>query len=97
MLKTFFKYLSEDIISKEQVNVLCLKLTLCASIENKKEFVDKIIEILKPLFDIREKYSIEFEEAEARASNDASGFLELNRLVRYEKKGDTIHLHHDKA
>jgi hypothetical protein len=66
-------------------------------IQGKEDFIKEIIDILKPIFDIRKSFPVEFEETESRMSNAELGYIELNRLVSYEKVGDTIKLHHSKA
>jgi len=96
-LEPFFRHIDKDVLSYQTIKDIRESLEDCREIKGKKKFIDKVIEILKPIFDVKKTHSQEYEEAEARASNEKQGYIELNRLVTYEKSGDTVQLHHSLA
>lgn len=96
-MELLFKYINRDILSGEQSIETRDSLHGCIAIGDKNQFVNEILQILKPIFDIASTHPFEFEEAGATANNEAEGFIGLNRLVAYEKIGGTIKIHHSMA
>lgn len=99
-LDKFFSNFDKNIVSQEQILEIKKNLSLLSEareIQSKSDFIKNIIKILEPVLYIREKYPKEFEEAQSVANNRSMGYIELNRLVTYEKAGDTIKIHHSQA
>ncbi|EKD33318.1 MAG: hypothetical protein ACD_76C00045G0004 [uncultured bacterium] len=93
-VERFHSYIDKEIFSVEKIEDIRKALMACTGIQDKEQFIDEIMKILKPAIDIREVYADKFEEAQAKVMNEEGGFTELNRLVSYGKSGPTIHIHH---
>ncbi len=96
-VEPFFRHLNRDILPDTQIEEIRTALMGCLAIENRDQFVNKVIDALKPIFDIIKKYPKEYEEARAKIENEEYKYTELNRLVSYEKKDNIIAIHHSIA
>lgn len=95
-LDLFLAHLKKGLISEEQVEKIRSDLADC-SVSDLDEFKEEAMQVLQPLVDFMEKYPIEFEEAQSKVQNELNGYIELNRLVTYEKVNEGIALHHPAA
>jgi hypothetical protein len=89
----FFRHIDKGIFPNEKIEEIKSALRSCENISDKKEFLDKVIEILKSIFDIKKTHNIAFEEARMNAMNETGGYIEINRLLSYGKSGLIIHIH----
>src|SRR3989344_7509668 len=96
-IEEYFKYLERNIFPQEIKDKAQASLRICAEIPNKKNFIKCVMQSVQPFIYIRATYPKEFEEVQARINNKEQGYIELNRVVTYEKIGNTIHLHHSPA
>jgi hypothetical protein len=92
-IEPFFRHIDKAIFSVEKIEEIKDALRSCENILNKKEFLDKVIEILKPIFDVKESHIGAFEEAQMNAMNETGKYNEINRLLSYGKSGSIIHIH----
>ena len=97
LLGTFFEHIDRNIFPQEKMDEILSSLEGCRRISGKKEFLDKVMQALQPFIFTRATYPKEFEAALSKASNKKQGYIELNRLVTYEKKDNIIVLHHSIA
>lgn len=93
MVEPFFKHIDKKILPKEKTDTIMAAISACENISDKKQFLDEIMEALKPALEIREMHADKFEEAQVQAMNEANGFTEINRLLSYGKSGSIIHIH----
>jgi hypothetical protein len=96
-LELFFKYISKNILSENEQEKIKDTLQTFRSVEERSVFINGVYECLERILEIQRKYPREYEEASSRGSNEKNNYLELNRLVSYEKAGDTVQLHHSYA
>ncbi len=92
-LTPFFKNIDKNILNDNQIEQIKQNIEATSLIKNKDEFLEILMKALKPIIDLKEKTPDKFEEAEAKAMNEASGFTEINRLLSYGKYKSTIHIH----
>jgi hypothetical protein len=92
-IKPFFKHIDKKILPAEKADEIIAALSACENLSDKQQFLDKIMEALRPVLDIRQAHADEFEDAQARAMNEAGGFTEINRLLSYGKYKHIIHMH----
>ena len=94
----YFRHISKEIISNDKIEEIKQALEKYGRIEDQKEFVKKVMEALSAVFALRKTNPKEYEEGLARAANEKAGYIELNRVVSYEKKRrGIIALHHSSA
>ncbi|MFA5791747.1 MAG: hypothetical protein WC884_01775 [Candidatus Paceibacterota bacterium] len=96
-VELFFKYVNRDIFLENQFEEIQQALESCTSIKDRNLFINRVVEIFKPIFDFSKIFPKEFEEAQAKVGIEEEGYTELNRLVAYEKEGNTVKLHHPPA
>jgi len=92
-IEPFFQYIDKKILSNEKIEEIRNNLGSCSSVQDKEEFLNLAMKALKPAIDVRKAHADEFEEAQAKAMNEAGGFTEINRLLSYGKSGPIIHIH----
>lgn len=92
-IEPFFQHIDKKILPEEKADEIKNALLACENISDKQQFLDEIMEALKPALEIREAHSDKFEEAQARAMNESGGFTEINRLLSYGKHKHIIHIH----
>lgn len=92
-IEPFFQHIDKKILPEEKADEIKNALLACENISDKQQFLDGIMEALKPALEIREAHADKFEEAQARAMNESGGFTEINRLLSYGKSGPIIHIH----
>lgn len=88
------KDIDPEMLSGIDVETMKQSLIGCGEIEDQEQFLDKIMEIVKPIIDIKENRKDEFEKVERKIFVEEGGFTTINELVSYGKRGDTIHMHH---
>ncbi len=91
-IETFFKHIDKKVFSEEKIEEVKNKLNDCKDI-SEDEFTDKAMDALVPILDIKKSNPGKFEEAQAHAFNEASDFIEINRLLSYGKSGSIMHIH----
>ncbi len=91
-MEFLFKHIDKEILPKEKIEEIKNKLDLCRS-TSKENFKENAMEALIPITDVKKNNPDKFEEAQARAFNETSGFTEINRLLSYGKSGSVIHVH----
>jgi hypothetical protein len=91
------EFINPELMSRTTIQRIRNELLYCTGLENKKLFINTILPILQPIWDLKKSHPREYEEAEAKISKKELGYIELNRLVTYEKVGDVIKIHHSKA
>lgn len=92
-IEPVFKNIGDVFLPPEQQAEIRKQLQSCSTIEDPVLFTDAAMAILLPVIKVREEHKKEFEEAQAKAMNELSGFTEINRLLSYGKDGDRIHIH----
>ncbi len=92
-LEIFSRNMDEEILSKEEVDRINSALLECEDISDKKQFLDKVMVILKPILEIKERHPDKVEEAQTQSINEEGGYMELNRLVSYGRSGNIVHIH----
>ncbi len=92
-LDPLFKHFDKSILPDEKIEEMKKAVNACANLSDTKRFIEEVMKILKPVFDIRESNADKFEEAQARSMNESGGFTEINRLLSYGKSGPIIHIH----
>lgn len=91
------KNIDRNIFSNEQMVKIQRELSACVVFKKTNQFIDRVMKILEPIFDMEITHPFEFEEARAMAIDESAGYTRLNRLVTYEKVEDAIQLHHSVA
>jgi hypothetical protein len=97
ILESFFRHIDREIISEDQIEKIREDIAHCKVIKDREKFLQQIFNCLQPLIVLRSMYPKQFEKAQSAANNEDQGYVELNRLVTYEKIGNIIHLHHSQA
>jgi len=92
-LEPFFEVIDKNLLSNEEIAKIKNNLRACSAITDKDEFINAVMDALKPALDVRVDRAAEFEEAQAHAMNITGGFTKINRLLSYGKSGPTIHIH----
>jgi len=93
VIEEFFRNFDKEILSEKKAEETINNLQACGDIPEKELFLDAVMKALGPVLKIRESHADKFEEAQARAMNESGGFVEINRLLSYEKIGSEIQLH----
>ena len=89
----FCMNLKSDVFAESSVNEILSEIRAAGESSGRYAFAGAMVRAFRPYLEARDCHPIEFEEAEAKRMNESNGFIELNRLVSYQKKNDTIHLH----
>jgi hypothetical protein len=86
-LNPFFNLISED------NSQIIESIKVCAEIEDKDVFTERILSILEPLIKIETADPKAFEEKRREFFVDDIGSTKLNEILSYEIDNDVIHLH----
>lgn len=92
-LNHFFQYIDKKILSGEKIEEIKSSIDACSLIQDKDEYLDAVMRILKPILDLKDKHANKIEDAQAKVMNREKGFTEINRLLSYGKHGSTVHIH----
>ena len=86
----FLIFIEKKYISSQDAYRVLENLMACMEIEDKEQSIAAVIKALRPILQISTKYPKEFEEMRSKIGNTQEGYIELNRLVTYEKNGKVI-------
>ena len=92
-VEPFFWHIDKKILPEDRVKELQNSLDACSLIQDKNEHLETVMKTLKPILELKEEHADKFEDAQAKAMNEACGFTEINRLLSYGKYKSTIHIH----
>ncbi len=86
--------LSREVITEDEVQKILGGFQECSKIEDRNEFIERIIFLIKPLTDLAKNNPQEFEAARRKAFAKEGGFIPLNEILSYgiENNG-TVHIH----
>lgn len=73
----------------ENKEAMKIELETCIDIKTKKEFIDAVFRIIKPIVDLR----LEKPELFVRENEITREFMRLNEVLSYEIRGNTIDVH----
>lgn len=73
----------------ENKEIMKMELEKCVAIKTKKEFVERVMIIIKPFIDLR----TERPELFVREAGNDREFININDLLSYEISGNLIHIH----
>lgn len=93
LVRWFCTDLDEEIFPESSVSAVLSEIRSVGKASDRYGFAKGMARAFHTYLEARDRHPVEFEEAEAKRMNESSGFTALNRLVSYQKKGDTIHLH----
>lgn len=93
LARWFCTDLNKNVFPESAVGVLLFEIRSAGETSDRHGFAKGMARSFHEYLEARDRHPVEFEEAEAKRMNESSGFTELNRLVSYQKKADTIYLH----
>jgi len=80
-------------LSEEERKNILEELKKCGDIENREEFIEKVLIILNPLIELRRKDPGTFEKIRREAFIKGGGFIPVNEIFSYGLENDFIHIH----
>lgn len=90
----FLEQIKKGYFPPEEITAIKKNLDNCADAADAPSFIEKAMAIISPLLSWRVKNKIGFEEVQSHFINADQGFIEVNRLIAYDIKDQTLRLHH---
>lgn len=90
----FLEQIKKEYFPPEEITAIKKNLDNCADAADAPSFIEKAMTIISPLLAWRVKNKVGFEEVQSHFINEDAGFIEVNRLIAYDIKDQTLRLHH---
>ena len=91
--RLLLSHIDSSLLSEGQVQTVLDGIKDCAIIDNQEVLITSLLEVLKPIIDLRTNNFSDFEAAKIESVNEAHGWQKLNQLLSYGKSGPIVHLH----
>lgn len=79
--RLLLSHVDSSLLSEDQAQAVCDGIEACATIDNQEVFITSLLEVLKPIIDLRATNFSELEGAQIEAVNEAHGWKKLNQLL----------------